>query len=748
MKYSDDDDVEIVGIKVSPSSKRRALLKQTHNSKDEQAAVPVSVAIITCVNSTRDDSWTACSLSRFSSRDGFDVTSPGCSIRSFENTDKTTAVSEAAITLPEKRKGEDKLLNHGTSSESTKHVASLSRVSSGPHNTAALVSHGWYRDRQLAQEGKSPIINSLRNRRTHFACQSTLSGSLPIDNTVKVSSLGTDSTPAVSTSGSPRLPGRVELYGVSQSKNSCGMLSRQDPVSVATRSNERRNENVVGSIVRHNVGINEEVTSGGSAEGGLQSHGVEEEDVRCSKPPPSEALMTTSNSRQGFSHAAVVSTVSSSCEDLRQKVSELLMQLKRMYGGRGDSWRANTFQKASNIVSRLPEPLNTRNYQLLLKTRRGIGKSVFETVEEIVLKGSCTRLAEGKSDSRLQCLEAFQDVWGVGFKTAVWLYDMKGLRSVNQLHNEQDKLLNESQKIGLKYIEEFKQKIPREEVQKIDELVRTTLEDSEFSDWFLEMTVCGSYVRGRPLCGDIDCLVIRRDSCSDTCAMRKLIDRLHQIGLLTDDLNRGRAANWWIPLPSGTTGDHQTEPPLSIRNASRSHSGTSSSSASSASSVKPSAKKSRSELGQNSGGGSDDSDNVDEGEEAYKSEGRSAHAGSVSRTYYGVCKLPGYPLHRRIDIKLYPKKWAPFATLYFTGSAHYNRSMRLWAKQMGYNLDDTGLYPCNRVNGQRIWMGDSVHCETEEDIFKALDLEYRSPEQRDLIDVQLAHLSSKTSVRT
>lgn len=39
--------------------------------------------------------------------------------------------------------------------------------------------------------------------------------------------------------------------------------------------------------------------------------------------------------------------------------------------------------------------------------------------------------------------------------------------------------------------------------------------------------------------------------------------------------------------------------------------------------------------------------------------------------------------HRRIDIKSYPATSYPFAILYFTGSDHFNRSMRLYSKQIG-----------------------------------------------------------------
>ena len=49
-----------------------------------------------------------------------------------------------------------------------------------------------------------------------------------------------------------------------------------------------------------------------------------------------------------------------------------------------------------------------------------------------------------------------------------------------------------------------------------------------------------------------------------------------------------------------------------------------------------------------------------------------------SEMYMGVCKVG--EKSRRIDIKVYPKEQFAFAVLYFTGSAHFNRSMRVVAE--------------------------------------------------------------------
>ena len=92
--------------------------------------------------------------------------------------------------------------------------------------------------------------------------------------------------------------------------------------------------------------------------------------------------------------------------------------------------------------------------------------------------------------------------------------------------------------------------------------------------------------------------------------------------------------------------------------------------------------------------------------------------------FMGICKLNENSLHRRLDIKVYEKSFFPFAILYFTGSAYFNRSLRLYAKKKGYHLSDKEL--SDRITGEKIL------CYSEEDIFKALSLKYQTPEERDI----------------
>jgi len=92
----------------------------------------------------------------------------------------------------------------------------------------------------------------------------------------------------------------------------------------------------------------------------------------------------------------------------------------------------------------------------------------------------------------------------------------------------------------------------------------------------------------------------------------------------------------------------------------------------------------------------------------------------------GVLKWKGH--HVKIDMLFYPRECFAYGLLAWTGSGQYIRELRLIAKQKGLNLEDHGMYykadPMGRMKG--------IVCDSEEEIFKMLGLEFKKPEDRDL----------------
>ncbi|XP_039590754.1 DNA polymerase lambda [Polypterus senegalus] len=103
------------------------------------------------------------------------------------------------------------------------------------------------------------------------------------------------------------------------------------------------------------------------------------------------------------------------------------------------------------------------------------------------------------------------------------------------------------------------------------------------------------------------------------------------------------------------------------------------------------------------------------------------------KKYLGVCRLPGPERkHRRLDIIVVPYSEFACALMYFTGSAHFNRSMRALAKTKGMSLSEHSLNNnVVRKGNLKISTGFPLPTLTEKDIFDHLELPYREPHERD-----------------
>ncbi|GCC31006.1 hypothetical protein chiPu_0009460 [Chiloscyllium punctatum] len=103
------------------------------------------------------------------------------------------------------------------------------------------------------------------------------------------------------------------------------------------------------------------------------------------------------------------------------------------------------------------------------------------------------------------------------------------------------------------------------------------------------------------------------------------------------------------------------------------------------------------------------------------------------KKYLGVCRLPGPGhRHRRLDIIVVAYSEFACALMYFTGSAHFNQSMRALAKTKGMSLSEHSLN-CHvlRKGNAKITTGIIISTTTEQDIFEQLGLPYRKPHERD-----------------
>ncbi len=141
-----------------------------------------------------------------------------------------------------------------------------------------------------------------------------------------------------------------------------------------------------------------------------------------------------------------------------------------------------------------------------VKNIDGIGVKMEKKIKEILETGSLAAAEKAKELYNIDALDAFQNIYGVGPSKATDLVKA-GYTSIQQLRDElkkNPKLLNDKQKIGLKFYEDLLERIPRAEMEEHRDILYTLLPD-EMSDYDTE--IVGSFRREATNSGDIDVLI-------------------------------------------------------------------------------------------------------------------------------------------------------------------------------------------------------------------------------------------------
>jgi DNA polymerase/3'-5' exonuclease PolX len=136
----------------------------------------------------------------------------------------------------------------------------------------------------------------------------------------------------------------------------------------------------------------------------------------------------------------------------------------------------------------------------------GIGEKIKKKIKEILETGSLASAEKAKELYNIDALDAFQNIYGVGPAKATELIKA-GYTTITQLREaikKNPKLLNDKQKIGLKYYEDLLERIPRAEMEEHRDILNSLLPD-EMADYDTE--IVGSFRREAISSGDIDVLI-------------------------------------------------------------------------------------------------------------------------------------------------------------------------------------------------------------------------------------------------
>ncbi|PWA57430.1 BRCT domain-containing protein [Artemisia annua] len=213
--------------------------------------------------------------------------------------------------------------------------------------------------------------------------------------------------------------------------------------------------------------------------------------------------------------------------DLNRNITEIFGKLINIYRALGEDRRSFSYYKAIPVIERLPFKIESVDQ---VKDLPAIGKSMQDHIHEIVTTGKLSKLEHFESDEKVRTISLFGEVWGVGPATALKLYE-RGHRSLDDLKN--DDTLTNSQKLGLKYFDDIRTRIPREEVQEMEHLLQKAAEDILPG---VSLVCGGSFRRGKATCGDMDIVITHPDGLSHIGFLPKYVNHLKDMNFLREDL--------------------------------------------------------------------------------------------------------------------------------------------------------------------------------------------------------------------
>jgi DNA ligase (NAD+) len=206
---------------------------------------------------------------------------------------------------------------------------------------------------------------------------------------------------------------------------------------------------------------------------------------------------------------------------------ELMEKLNNIMLKQGEPFRARAYQKAQETIMSYPENIYTTSQ---LQGKPGIGSTIMDKLDEYVKTGTLRILEKEKTNP----INILGDIYGVGPKKSKELVDA-GITTIDELRARQDELLNDVQKVGLKYYEQIQKRIPRSEIEEYEKMFRENFDKVIHGLTDAKFEIVGSYRRGATESGDIDVIITGATGA----VYKAFIDQLLKEGIILEVLSRG-----------------------------------------------------------------------------------------------------------------------------------------------------------------------------------------------------------------
>ena len=213
---------------------------------------------------------------------------------------------------------------------------------------------------------------------------------------------------------------------------------------------------------------------------------------------------------------------------LNETCIDVLERLSALMSKKGEPMRSRAYAKAQETIMMMTEDITDISQ---LKGKPAIGPTILSKLTEYVETGTLQLFEREKALPE----NILSDIYGVGPKKAKELVE-NGIRTIAQLRERQDELLNKNQKAGLKYYEDIMERIPREEIDEYNEVFQNVFDNVRKDKAADKYEIVGSYRRGLRTSGDIDMIITSPDPTLFT----RFIEALKAQNIIGEILSQGK----------------------------------------------------------------------------------------------------------------------------------------------------------------------------------------------------------------
>ena len=208
------------------------------------------------------------------------------------------------------------------------------------------------------------------------------------------------------------------------------------------------------------------------------------------------------------------------------KIIQILYDISNYAAILKQKYKARAYLRGAKEIEKLTINLTPDNVKNILVQQKVpyVGPGITSTVIEFLTTGKVKELNSLRSNPKIIAHKELSQIIGVGPVTVEqwWLDEIKSIKDLKQAIADGKILLNNMQTLGLKYVDDLNQRIPRAVVSEIAASIKSLI---DIEDNAIQFEVAGSYRRGAETSGDIDILITGEITLSDVITRLKIDPR-------------------------------------------------------------------------------------------------------------------------------------------------------------------------------------------------------------------------------